>query len=350
MTPGYFHKVAEETPTRVWVNNPSGQELQHAIEAGAVSCTTNPSYCSKVMLQEADYLNGVIDSVIEEEGDNDAAAERVYQIAAKRVVEAFLPVHEETEGLHGYVTMQGDPRLDKNPDAIVEETLRCRRLGPNVMAKIPVTKAGIEALDRLVGLDVPMCATEIFSISQAINMCEVYRRAAGRTGKHPPFFVTHITGIFDQLFEDTVKKEHIDISSEVLRQAGCIIARKEYQVLKDHSYPGTMLGGGARSLLHFTELVGGDLAVTLNWSTMQELIEANAQVVTRIDAEVSQGVVDELCEKLPNFQRAYEETSLTIEEYEDFGPVVLFRTMFLNGYTRLLDAVADRRLRQKGKR
>jgi hypothetical protein len=31
------------------------------------------------------------------------------------------------------------------------------------------------------------------------------------------------------------------------------------------------------------------------------------------------------------------------KEYEDFGPLVLFRTNFLNGYARLIDEIADRR-------
>jgi transaldolase len=217
------------------------------------------------------------------------------------------------------------------------------------MAKIPVIKSGIEALERLVEKDVPLCATEVFSISQAVHMCEVYQNAVDRYGKQPPFYVTHITGIFDQLFQETVKKERIDITPGILQQAGCILARKEYQILKQRGYPGTMLGGGARSLIHFTEMVGGDLAVTLNWSTMEELIEADSEVVPRIDVEVPPVIVDELCDMLPNFRRAYEEGALPVEEYEDFGPVVFFRTNFLNGYTRLLDAIADRRLLKQGK-
>jgi transaldolase len=344
MSKGYFHRVASETPTKVWVNNPRGPELQKAIEAGAVCCTTNPSYCSKVIAMEADYLHGVIDTVIEETEENDAAAERVYQITAKRILDAFLPIYEETEGAFGYVTMQGDPRLDTDPDAIVEEALRCQELGPNFMTKIPVTEAGIEALARLVKKGLPICATEIFSIAQAVDMCEVYQRAAAESGNQPPFYVTHITGIFDQLFRQTVESEGIDISPDVLSQAGCIIARKQYRIMKERAYPGTLLGGGARGLHHFTEMVGGDVAVTLNWSTMEELIEIDGPVVSRMDVEAPQSAVDELREKLPNFRRAYDEDALSVEEYEAFGPVVLFRTMFLNGYTRLLDAIADRRL------
>lgn len=349
MSNDYFHRVRQKTGTMVWVNNPRGFELQKAIDAGAVSCTTNPSYCSKVLALEPDYLRGVIDSVIEEIEDNDSAAIRVYQIATQRVLRAFLPVYEETDGAHGYVTMQGDPRLDMDPDAIVEESLECRELGANLMAKIPVTEAGIGAMERLVERDVPICATEMFSISQTIKMCEVYQHAAESSGKYPPFYVTHITGIFDQYWRGVVESEHIDISPDTLAQAGCIIARKEYRLLKERGYPGTLLGGGARGLHHFTEMVGGDLAVTLNWKTMQELIEADNPVVSRIDAEAAQDVVDELLRKLPNFRRAYDEDALPVEEFADFGPVVLFRTMFLNGYTRLLDEIADRRLLRSGK-
>jgi transaldolase len=299
---------------------------------------------------EPDYLRGVIDRVIEETEDNDVAAMRVYQIATERVIRGFTPIYEESEGVHGYVTMQGDPRLDTDSEAIVEEALDFQQLGSNFMAKIPVTKAGIEAIETLVEKSIPICATEIFSIAQTIEMCEVYQRAATRSGNNPPFYVTHITGIFDQYWQGVVKKENIDVSPDWQAQAGCIIARKEYRLLKERGYPGILLGGGARGLHHFTEMVGGDLAVTLNWSTMQELVDTDGPVASRIDAEAPQSAIDELCEKLPNFSRAYYEDGLDVDEFEDFGPVVFFRAMFLNGYSRLLDEIADRRLVRAGQK
>jgi len=242
--------------------------------------------------------------------------------------------------------MQGDPRIDTDPDAIVEEALRFSELSPNFMAKIPVTEAGIAAIERLVAENVPICATEIFAVSQAIHMCEVYQEAVDKSGNEPPFYVTHITGIFDDLFKATVENEQIDIAPSVLSQAGTIIARKEYRILKERGYPGTLLGGGLRELHHFTGVVGGDLAVTLNWRDVKRLNELDKPVVSRIDVEPPQDVVDELIDKLPNFRRAYEEGALEVEEFEDFGPVVLFRTAFLNGYARLLDAIAERRFRR----
>lgn len=48
MARSYFQRVQTETPTRFWVNNPTVKEAQLAIDAGAVSCTTNPTYVHKM--------------------------------------------------------------------------------------------------------------------------------------------------------------------------------------------------------------------------------------------------------------------------------------------------------------
>ena len=175
----------------------------------------------------------------------------------------------------GFVTVQDDPRFDDDAEHIVDVTMRCQSLGKNFMTKIPVIVSGVEAIEELVARNVPICATEIFAVSQAVHICEVYRRAAAKSGNHPPFYVTHITGIFDQYMAETVKAERIAIAPDILAQAGCIIARKEYRLMKERGYEGTLLGGGARGTQHFTEFVGGDLHITINWSTAEELVAAS---------------------------------------------------------------------------
>jgi transaldolase len=343
MSSGYFHKLHRETATRFWVNNPSGEEMEKSIAAGAINCTTNPAYCSKLMSSDPEYLHGVIDETILEVGDIDEAAVRVYQKTSKRVLDRFLPLYEESAGAYGYVTMQDDPREDQDTEAIVRCALENRKLGPNYMAKIPVIRGGLEALEACVEENIAICATEVFSIAQAIHMCELYERTAQRTGNYPPFFVTHITGIYDEYLGKVVKREGIEIAPEVLREAGCAVARKEYKLLKERGYSTTMLGGGARDLYHFTEMVGGDVHVTINWSTGQELIDADTQIVDRLDADPPQAVIDELKTKLPDFAKAYDEDGLTVDEYAEYGPVQLFRNAFLKGWYLLLAEVATRR-------
>lgn len=343
MTKGYFHRVAEETPTRIWINNPSAEENRLAIEAGAISCTTNPSYCSKLLSSDPDYIRGVIDEVIRETDDNDTAAELVYQQVAKRILNEFLPLYEESNGQQGFVTVQGDPRLDDDPELIIEETLRYKALGPNYMAKIPCNHGGLQAMERLIAMDMPICATEVFSIGQAIYVCEFYQRVSKEAGVRPPLYVTHITGIFDQLWQNQVKAENIDIAPEVLALAGTAIARKEHRIIRERGYPVGILGGGARNLEHFTEIVGGDLSVTMNWRDIKALVDEDRPVENRIDVELSESELNELVEKLPNFRRAYFEGEHPVEQFADYGPLVFFRTMFLNGYARLLDEITDRR-------
>lgn len=346
---GFFHRVTQETPTRFWINNPIGSDIEQAIEAGAINVTTNPAYCSKLIKNDPEYIRGVIDEVIGEERNDDAAADLVYQKATLRVMDRFLTLYEQSEGAWGYVTIQADPREDQDPDAIVKAALRHRCLGKNYMAKIPVIPSGAKAIETMVAEDIPICATEVFSISQAVYIGELYEQAAERYGNHPPFFVTHITGIFDEYLQRVVKRDSIDITSEVLEQAGCAVARKEYRILKERGYKATLLGGGARGPRHFSEFVGGEFHITINWSLAQELIEADGPVVSRIEVETPRSIIDELCEKLPDFRKAFQEDGLAPEEYEDFGPLQLFRNNFLEGYYRLLAEIAARRALNPGK-
>ena len=104
-----------------------------------------------------------------------------------------------------------------------------------------------------------------------------------------------------------------------------------------------MLGGGARGTHHFTEMVGGIIHVTINWSTVQEILEANPPVVPRVEDPVDPSVIDELCQKLPDFRKAYSDEGLAPEEFQDFGPLQHFRGMFMKGWDILLQTIQERR-------
>ncbi len=343
MPQGYFRRVAE-TGTRFWINNPTLDEVDKALAAGAVCCTTNPAFCSRLLDVEPASVHELIDRVIGEVEDDDVAAERVYGLAAQRVMERFLPLYESSGHEQGFVTVQGDPRRDDDADHIVHEALRFAVLGPNFMSKIPVTEAGSAAIAALVDRGIPICATEVFGLDQAIHICEAYERAAKASGKRPPFFVTHITGIFDEYLQGYVKREGVDVAPEVLRQAGWAVAGAEYRLHKERGYPGALLGGGARGLHHFTDMVGGDMHVTINWSTARDLLEANPPAAPRIQESPPSEVVTELSAKLPDFRRAYTIGGLTPGEFKDFGPLLHFRNSFLRGWNRLVQEVASRRV------
>ena len=44
MISDYFRRLASETPTEFWINNPTPEQARQALEIGAVGATTNPTY------------------------------------------------------------------------------------------------------------------------------------------------------------------------------------------------------------------------------------------------------------------------------------------------------------------
>lgn len=102
--------------------------------------------------------------------------------------------------------------------------------------------------------------------------------------------------------------------------------------------------GGARGLHHFTEMVGCEAVVTINWKgTAEELIMQDPPVVQRFLQPTPYSVIDELCEKIPDFQKAYEINAIKPSEYEEYGPVVLFRENFEEAWTNALGFIKDKR-------
>ncbi|MFP4550763.1 MAG: transaldolase family protein [Spirochaetales bacterium] len=338
---GYFHRLHELTPTRFWINNPSAAECELSIEAGAISCTTNPSYVSKKLEREdRESALEAIRRAVSSASSLDDAADMVQREVVAPVVERFRKLWDKAPGEQGFVSIQGNPSHDEDPTYMAEECLRARELGPNVIAKVPVTRAGLDAIETLVAEDVPVIATEIMSIDQAIATCEAYERASGRSGKRPPLYVTHITGIFDEHLHNVVERDGIEISPDLLFAAGAIVARKQYKIMKERGYPGILLGGGARDLHHFTELVGGDVHVTINWKgTADRLIEEDPPVVHRLWTETPESVIEELRAKIPDFALAYDEGALGLAAFDEYGPVQLFRSSFVKGWQAMEEAI-----------
>lgn len=91
-------------------------------------------------------------------------------------------------------------------------------------------------------------------------------------------------------------------------------------------------------------MVGCKCVITINWSgTADKLLEQDPPVVQRFLAPVPYSVIDTLCEKLPDFRKAYEVNAIKPEEYEEFGPVALFRSSFESAWRNALDMVAQER-------
>jgi transaldolase len=346
MNKPYFIRVTEQSPTMFWINNPTRKHADMALEHGALGCTNNPSYTQKMIdhPEEGEYALNLLDEAIRECDDDWETAEIFQRKMVKPIAEKFMPLFEKSNGQHGYVSIQGDPINEDDPDAVIRGARANRKVAPNICCKIPTTTSGMKAMETMVTEDIPINATEIFGVSQFISICETYKKVSGQNGHKPMFYMSHIAGIYDDFLGNYVKEHDVQISPDVLHQAGLAVARKVYNMMIERDYPCVFIGGGARGLHHFTEMVGGKVCITINWEgTADKLIEQNPPVVYRIFNPVTQRVIDELMEKLPDFKRGYLEDGMEPEEYDEFGPVELFRSSFIKSWNRVMELIKERR-------
>lgn len=331
----YFHRVSEQTATRFWINNVTREEANLAIEAGAVGCTQNPSYVWKMLSHETEgaYATDILKNILKTTNNANDAQVALQRELVGNAAKIFLPMYEATNGKWGYVSIQGDP-FQEDTESIIKFAEYNREAGPNIMAKIPVTEEGLKAIEYCASKRIPINATEVMAVRQALDVCEVYEKATKGMKDPAPIYFSHITGIYDEYLQNYVRDNKVDISPDTLWQAGMAVARKVYKIVKDKRYNVGFIGGGARGLHHFTEMVGAEACITINWKgAAEDLLQQNPPVVQRFFTPVPEAVVDELNEKLVDFKRGYETNGITPAEYEEFGPVVLFRTTFENAWS-----------------
>ena len=341
---GYFERVSRLSPTKFWINNPTVEEAHLAISAGALGCTNNPSYSLKMLEHptEGPAALHLLEAAVRESQDDDEAAACFQRKLVKPIQEIFFELWKSSRGSDGYVSIQGDPVHEHDAQVIIREAHENRKLGENIAIKIPLTSSGLQAIEALVPAGYPINATEIMSVSQGVALCEMFESVSHACGKHPPLWLSFIAGIYDEHLENYVRENKVPIAGDIVRQAGLAATRKMYQIIRERRYSAVIIGGGARHVRHFTEMVGGDVVVTINWKGMADiLVQQNPDVVHRMDCPVPQTVIDELLEKLPDFRRGYLRDQLAEEQYEDFGPVVLFRSMFLTSWNGVLGKISQ---------
>lgn len=347
MTDGYFHRVTRLTPTRFWINNPTRKEADLAIEAGATGCTCNPSYSQKMVdhPEEGLYARQILDAVIREVPDDVEAVAEFQRRLVKPICEKFLPIYEASQHDEGFVSIQGDPIREHDPNVIIHEAHANLKVAANVCIKIPTTGSGLKAMQTLIVEGTPINATEIFAVRQGLDLGELYEKLVPKDQKGPKLYYSHIAGIYDDHLRAYAQENQVDIAPDLLIQGGLAVSRKLYNLVKQAGYRMSFIGGGARGLHHFTELVGGDVNLTINWAgTADALLAQNPPVVSRIFNPVPPEVIDELAAKLPDFKRGYENDGIHVDEYDEFGPVELFRSSFVKSWQRVLDLIHARRV------
>src|SRR5271157_2122147 len=132
----YFLRVASQTPTEFWINNPTRHQVALALANGATGCTNNPSYTQKMVdhPEEGPYAMELLKWSVKESENDDQAAAIFQRKLVKPIADRFMAVFENYSHNHqrGYVSIQGDPIHEDDPDVVIREALENRKVSPNI--------------------------------------------------------------------------------------------------------------------------------------------------------------------------------------------------------------------------
>ncbi|MEU1453614.1 transaldolase [Streptomyces avermitilis] len=199
----------------IWLDDLSRQRitsgnLAELIEhKHVVGVTTNPSIFQAAIGSGEGYEEQLADLAVR--GVTVDEAVRMMTTADVRAAADILrPVYDATGGRDGRVSIEVDPRLAHHTEATIAEAKQLAWLvdRPNVMIKIPATKAGLPAITEVIGLGISVNVTLIFSLERYREVMDAYlaglerAQAAGidLAGIHSvaSFFVSRVDSEIDK--------------------------------------------------------------------------------------------------------------------------------------------------------
>ena len=348
-TPSPLLQTVSTTPTDYWNDSCSVQELTYAISHGAVGATTNPNIVLNVLKQEMHLWEDRIRAIIAENTTwtEEQVAWKLIEEMAVHGAGLLKPVFDKHNGVKGRLSIQTNPMFYRNCEAIVAQARHFATLAPNMQVKMPVTAAGVEAIEESTYHGVNVNATVSFTVSQAVAVAEAVERGLQRRaaeGKdvsdmHP--VCTIMIGRTDDWVKMAAKRDKIDIDPDYLNWAGIAVFKNAYRIWGERGYRTRLLAAAYRHLGHWSELIGGDIVLTIPYEWQVKINASDIPVMERMQNPVDPQIVETLYSRIPDFRRAYDADGMTVREFDSYGATVRTLRAFIAAAHDLMAVVRD---------
>jgi len=323
-----LHKMTQTTSTCLWNDSASIQELTYSIEHGAVGATCNPVIVHGILKKEINTWKSRIQSLMKElpTATEDEIAWQLVREVSVQSAALLKPIFDAHRGKNGRLSIQTDPRLFRDSQAIVKQAVEFSGLAPNMVVKIPVTQAGIPAIEEATYRGISINATVCFTLPQCIAVAESVERGLKRREREGKEIATMgpvctiMVGRLDDWLKVLIEKENISIDPGYLEWAGVAVFKKTYKIFRERGYRIRLLSAAFRNHMHWSELIGGDVVISPPYSWQVRFNASDIEPRSRIDEPVPPKMVEELSRKFADFRRAYTEDGLAIAEFDSFGP------------------------------
>jgi transaldolase len=206
--------------------------IQRYIDRYSVTgLTSNPS-----IFDNAISTGGYDEAIRGASRDGQSSEDLFFELAIddlRRAADLFLPVHERTDGVDGWVSLEVSPLLAYDTDKTVAaaEDLHARAGRRNLFIKIPGTAEGLPAIEQAIAAGIPVNVTLLFSADQYLAAADAYLRGIERrleAGLDP--VVGSVASVFMSRWDVAVKDT---VPAELRNRLGLAVGLDVYGAYRD---------------------------------------------------------------------------------------------------------------------
>jgi transaldolase len=237
----------------LWLDNitrellDSGQLRTYIDDYSVTGLTSNPSIFDKAI------GSGGYDDAIHEKASRGLDREALFFELAiedlRRAADLFGPIHERTDGVDGWVSLEVSPLLAYDTKSTVEaaKSLHEEAGRDNLFIKIPGTPEGLPAIEEAIAAGVPVNVTLLFSPDHYRAAADAYMRGVERRieeGLNP--VVGSVASVFMSRWDAAVLDRVPDELEDTLALAVGLKTYQAYRELMDSDRWQRMKNSGAR--------------------------------------------------------------------------------------------------------
>ena len=222
----------------IWLDNITrdlldrGTLARYIDELSVTGLTSNPTIFDQAIKNSTAYDSAIRDKMSKGKSGEalffDLALEDLTRAAA-----LFGPVHERTDGVDGWVSLEVSPLLahDTASTLAAAKDLHTRAARPNLFIKIPGTREGLPAIEEAIFAGVPINVTLLFSREQYLAAADAFLRGIERridAGLKP--VVASVASVFISRWDAAVKGK---VPETLSNQLGIAIAKRTYKAYRE---------------------------------------------------------------------------------------------------------------------
>ena len=231
-------KALHDLGQSIWLDNitrdllNSGTLKSYIDELSVRGLTSNPTIFNQAIKNSTAYES----SIVEKAKQGKSGEDLFFDLALEDITRAaglFRGVHDRTDGVDGWVSLEVSPLLAYDTASTLAEArdLHARAGQPNLFIKIPGTKEGLPAIEESIFAGVPINVTLLFSREQYVAAAEAFLRGVERrieAGLNP--VVGSVASLFISRWDGAVAAK---VPEALRNRLGIAIGMRCYKAYRD---------------------------------------------------------------------------------------------------------------------